>query len=542
MRRRERRLLGLAAAWALLGSGCDYWRNLTEPKKAEKVDIILSLKDAWTGEALASARCAVDGAEAVNADAEGRIHFPAASTGRKSVACTCASFHERALTLEALPDQGRFDVPMARMGGEHWYPDDPTRQVRIEVDSGNLIFPGDLVIGGLPGDTSGKLFQYAWTSTHHTGLRSLAKVPVRTGPQPGDLVEFTLHLTVTATLAGRTYEVGTDSQSFTLAKNRPPIVKATFTPAPPDTLRVGAGCQEQTANLGLMALDPDGDCRVRVHSRVAASPLGIIDTTAVCHQNLQFVFPIASHEGWPDRSFPSNGTLQVDVYDGNGGKAETTLTVSTISNQHPYIEIEQLDAKPYNLTDQWMKFRIFARDRDTKNMQVVKVDWKNGEAVTYYNARLKGKDFLEDTLQTIWRQPGAYSVEARVEDACGVAHTDTLSIELVDNKVPKVSVSGDRFNPATQEYDVIIEASDGDVASGMDSLIVVLTWGPIVERWIHQDFKAVEGKNIREQVGIPFRPVENATAYEIYVTVSDQFLGTASDTLRLTPKEAFGLP
>ena len=68
------RVLGAAAAWALVGSGCDFWRNLTEPHKADKVDLVVTVKDAWTGEALPWARCTLDSARA-NADSEGRVLF-----------------------------------------------------------------------------------------------------------------------------------------------------------------------------------------------------------------------------------------------------------------------------------------------------------------------------------------------------------------------------------------------------------------------------------------------------------------------------------
>jgi hypothetical protein len=200
-----------------------------------------------------------------------------------------------------------------------------------------------------------------------------------------------------------------------------------------------------------------------------------------------------------------------------------------------------LDPRAYNLTHEEMKFRIVARDRDTKNMQVVKVDWKDGETFSRNNSHLKDKD-LDDTLIHIWRQPGSYPVVARVMDGCGVQDSMELSIELVDNRIPTISVTGSGFNPGTQEYGVFVEASDGDVASGMDSMIVVVTWGAIVETWVHQDNKVLERKYLREPVAIPFKPVPNATDYVIYVTVMDQFRGTASDTLRLTPREAFGLP
>jgi hypothetical protein len=114
-------------------------------------------------------------------------------------------------------------------------------------------------------------------------------------------------------------------------------MQALFKPTTP--VRVGTGCQVEPALLYPRASDPDGICWVRIRSRIADSPLGLIDTTAECSQLLSFNFPIDSHDGQPDQEVYREGMLDMEVWDGNGGRADTSFKVVTYSNLHPLVEL-----------------------------------------------------------------------------------------------------------------------------------------------------------------------------------------------------------
>lgn len=524
------RILGLAAAWACLGSGCEYWDNFFQTKEPDQVDLVLSLKDAWTGEALPWASCSLDGVIA-NADAEGRITFPATATGTRTPECSCEYFHGRKVKLDAGPGRARFDVRMARKGFEDWYPGVPERQVRIDRHGGNLRFPGRMLVQAFPADTA-PIFRYTWTSNAHGGLPSLRSLPVESAPLDRDFQQIVLTLTVTATLADTTYEVGKSTQSYLLARNQPPILSVgAFSLAGPE--RVGTGCEDKNLRIGFTASDPDGDsCRVRLVSP-AASPLGRIDTSMACGY-LFMTLPLQPHDGPPDVPTTREGVLEIQVRDENQGERDTAFQVGTYSNLHPLIRLEQVDAREKNRTYEFLRFHLFAKDRDAAMKSLV-VDWKDGTREQYSPTFLSSHDSLDRILTHSYTKAGTYDVEASVSDGCGVTSRQTLRVAVEDNAVPEVSVQGLGLLRATQEYEIQVDASDGDAGSGLDSLNVVVEW------WDH-GVEVLTGRQIRARLKHAFKPDSTLAELEIRVSATDLYNGTASDTLRVKVADLVGDP
>lgn len=421
------RILG-AAALALLGSGCDFWRNLTEAPKPDTVDLALTVKDAWTGEPLPWARCTLDGSRA-DADAEGKIVFAAVPTGRKSLACSCESYHGRAVKVDAGPGAGRLELAMVRKGFGEWYPEDPVRQLRIDQVGGNYRFPGELVIQASPGD-AGRIFHYAWTSTRHGTLPSTRTLRIATEALDQDSVEFTLSLTVHAELADTLIEVGKSELAIFLTRNQQPSLAVTYTFQPK---RVGTGCDEAYVTFIYAASDPDGDCSVRFTAlEPQDSPLGDLDTLLACSDSTTATFTLASHDGLPDWSRPRSGDVRIRVEDDNGGRRETTLKVATYSNLHPMVSLEQIDPQQENRALDTLRFRLVARDRDAK-LTTLTVDWKDGTAPKQYPfAYLQRNDSLDLILPHSFARAGSYDVEATATDGCKVTVKDTLRILVED--------------------------------------------------------------------------------------------------------------
>jgi hypothetical protein len=430
------RILGIAAAWALLGSGCDFLDNLGEPHNPDRSDVVLTVKDAWTGEALPWATCSLDSLQAT-ADAEGKVVFTGVPTGPKTLACSCEFYHARAKKVDAVPGAVGLELKLARKGSLEWYPEDPARQLRIDQVGGNYRFPGTLVIQASPGNDTTP-FHYTWTSTRHGSLPSIRTLPLWTPDLQQDTVVFTLTLTVSATLADTLVEVGKSEQTIFLTRNqKPTFLLQGFDPESP--VVVGTGCPEKYAKLTFSAEDPDSDsCTVRISSKGQNSPLGSFDTSMACASGILLYFPLRPHNGEPDTPLVRNGSLRVEVKDGNQGSLVKDFPVTTYSNLHPIATLDPIGDEERYLTGDSLKFRLFARDRGGTRLKHVEVDWKDGTKKAFSQTELQRRDSdsLEAYLTHAYQRAGTYYVEAMARDNCDVITRDTLPVTVWDDSSP----------------------------------------------------------------------------------------------------------
>lgn len=428
-------LLGLLA---LLMAGCDYWDNLTEPKAVDKGGLSVVIVDAWTGNTLAGATCGDSGKKwTQKADGAGRFARADMETGPLSLVCSSEHYLNRRLEVSVKAGKvASATVAMARKGGEDWYREDATREVALEVAENNGRFPGPMRLQAHPADTAG-IFRYEWTSTHHGNLsgKTGSSISLNTDPQPvdKDTLEITLGLRVMATLADTTYEVGRTSGRVYLQRNQLPAIA--FFGNIEDSIKVG--CREETDvfRFGLIASDPDGECRsVSITNSDTTSSLGKVQSIRACSQGEVLEFPLKGHASGLGVSLTLKNRLKIRVTDDNGQYQDTVVDFETYSTLPQKISLEQEEVPEKNFPDTSLKFRIKSGSGNSGFSKLF-LDWKDGQKDTLYLASSRIESFDRSFVHS-FRNPGLYEVEARIIDKCDDTSKVTLIVPVVANQAP----------------------------------------------------------------------------------------------------------
>lgn len=427
------RLLGLAAAAGALGTGCEFWSNLTGGKTADRADLEITVRDAFTGAPMPGVSCtlAVD-SRAAESDAEGRIRWEAVPTGPGKVRCGEVLYHPAEADVGVRRAGGAATVEMARLGGASWYDEDSLRVgLTVSEVAGGLRYPGGVLrLRATPARSDGKLV-YQWSSTapRPEPPRTRTETPevlVRNGDMPGDLIEDHLVVKVVARLGDTVYEVGTDTLILPLARNRKPgIVLAT--PAWADTQKVRVcGERPRAPGLAFTASDPDGSCRkVRLRSLRANSSLGSYFVEVDCDKLPRGFRPPLNMSSLAGEVSPDIlNVLGIEVEDDNGDTALVQLAFITNPNLLPKLELVPLGAGTGLRAGEPLELRLSVRDEDNPVAPAV-VDWRDGTTSRYQP--LDDRANQGDTTFThVYAKEGDYVITARAWDACG----DTAALDL----------------------------------------------------------------------------------------------------------------
>lgn len=532
----SRSRLVLLGMLVLLGAGCDYWDNLTDPKIVDKGGLGVVVLDAWTGDSLQFATCGdSSGSWSQRADGAGRIARPDMPTGTHTILCKCTGYFDRISKVDVKPgNAGAVKVTMARMGGDYWYPED-NRRVSIRMLDGNFRFPGKMLLQAYPVDSAG-IFQYEWTSSLHSNLAGFTEsaLPLFTPLQSAETVEVTVSLRIRATLNATTYEVGTDSQVFILNRNQLPtiLLQGNFQ----DSIKVGCKI-DPYLNFGLNTWDPDGVCQsVTLISTDPTSSLGLINETRSCGQGQSVAFPIKAHASGIGVPLTRENYLIVRVADDNDQYKDDTVHFTTFSSQPPNISLEQVDATDKNLPNAPLKFHVQSGGGNS-GFDTLLIDWKDGQiqAIPLAAKRIEGS--FSDSIEHAFTRVGTYAVEASMIDKCNNRSTAVLTVPVVENRLPKIGQLDPRgFQPSSNEYHLYVEASDEDVGAGLDSLRVQVIWGD----GQGDQYQAAKYQSIRRLFTHRYPADWAEPSFRIEVTVSDAHDGNVFDSAMVAkPTAAF---
>lgn len=537
---RSRLLPASAALACLLGSGCDYWRNLTGSKAPDRGTLTLTVTDEWTKEPLAEAFCLAAGtAESLPMDADGRFTRPDMPTGRYDLTCGAPGYHERRQEADVLPGVGRqYHVKLGRTAAE-WYPNHPERQVQMYPMEGSLRFPGRLRLGAFPANDT--FFTYRWTSSVHGPETSQA--PHRWLETPdlgGDESEVEFSVTVVARLGGQTYDVGMARERMTYHRNRKPGIIVDHEPGS----NIMLGCLEANYdyNLTLSASDTDGVCRsFSIYSKGTTSSLGPVDLRLdECPFQRTFKFSLAPFPAVPADAAPlrRRNEFVFRAVDDDGAATQDTLAFETFTNSRPKVSISPV--KPPDLLYPYdtLSFRIVASDQDG-SLHGLTVDWDNEDAPVSYDLHISGSDQYDKQFNRIfWEKPGRHEIVATITDGCSQV-SDTLPILIRENQNPRITKQVIGYIQESGEYQIKVSATDADAGPGNDSISLSVNWNTVVGGVTNVP-KAQEIRNLT--LGRIYPRDHPYETVRIIITALDRYDGSTFDTVTVPRHVVLGLP
>lgn len=427
-----RRLMAAVAAVGLLAAGCDYWGNLVDEKKVTRVRVAISVVDAWTGYSLvAHCKDTAHGLDILT-DEAGQVKLTTAQTGPYSISCESDGYYPVLKNAQVGITGDSMTVEMARMGKEHWYPGDPTKQVAFTQDALLHRFPGTLSLMAYPLDPDGR-FRYEWrfarnvrfnrTFQHPVSAQNFLWATADTGTVvPG---EDTVIVTVASRLAGREfYEVGSDTLHVNWVRNKRPHFDTVYLTSAQKTFRVDCAGAADIPRLVVTASDQDEDgvCDSLVlYTRDSSSGLANIPVTRACGDRSIFRMQLKNPFGKPQPGDPERvlpNILHISAYDNNKERIDTSISFNSRFNALPVVKIARVGPEINFLTNQTVRMKFDINDNeDGGALQALIVNWEAG---------------VEDTLlppetSNAWSQiaehayatPGLKYPSARAVDFCG---------------------------------------------------------------------------------------------------------------------------
>lgn len=426
MPRRIRIFLALAAA-GLLAAGCEFIDNLTDEKIPETADILLVVRDDWTGDSLPRATCASDrGGLSAGADPEGRIAFAAAPTGTHAFTCRAGGYFDRKAKVDvAAGTGGRAEVRLARKAGLEWYPGLAERQVALSIKGGEFIVPGSFLVEAWPRDSMGT-FEYVYStslSRDRFPAKSESSVwTVDTRSLPGPYSLDSVRVTVTARLGDTAYEVGSAALEVGLVRNRPPTLRVV-------TIDKPIRCDQRALIVGVRSEDEEGPCQVWFQNTNQYSPHGVIDAIFPCGDTT-YHFPLAAQPTLGDSVVNRTNTLTITVIDRHDARTDTMVVFQTIPNFPPRIrEFAALDPLSPTVQGALLRFRASVNDSDHA-INDTWVDWGDGEEELVFDVRLDGEPMNQKvmTFSHAYAEPGTYTATLRTADHCGAGAVESLTV------------------------------------------------------------------------------------------------------------------
>ncbi len=424
--------MAAVAAIGLLAAGCDYWGNLVDDKKETRVLITLSVQDAWTKQPIA-ARC-IDNAHGIDTSTgnAGQVKLVTAKTGTYSFSCESDGYFQALKNLEVGTSGAAGTLEMARMGKEHWYPGDPTKQVAFHFEELNHRYPDSLIIGVNPSHPN-DLFRYEWRFAKNTRFNRMFQNPnstqaylsvfVDTGTViPG---EDTLIVTMSSRLGGREYyQVGSDTLPVNWVRNRRPHFDTLYLTSAQKTFRVDCAGAADIPRLVVTASDPDagGICdSVVLYTRDSPSGLGNIPVTRACEDRsifrLQLKNPFGKPQpGDPERVLPN--ILHISAFDNNKERFDTSISFNSRFNALPIVKIARVGPEVSFLTNQKVSMKFDINDNeDGGALQALIVKWEAGIEDTLLPPETSNS--WSQVAEHAYATPGLKYPTARAVDFCG---------------------------------------------------------------------------------------------------------------------------
>ncbi|MEO6094278.1 MAG: hypothetical protein ABIW76_00905 [Fibrobacteria bacterium] len=433
-----KRLIAAGAVAGLLAAGCDYWGNLVDEKKITRARVTLAVTDAWTRLPLkAHCRDSVRGID-TETDPAGLINLTSAETGAYAFSCESDGYFPESKNMQVGSIGVAETVKMARMGKEHWYPGDPTRQVAFLSDAASLRYPDSIFIPVNPSSPDGD-FRFEWKFAKNTRFNRAYQHPLSASNfleifgDAGWVVpgKDTLIVTMSSRLVGREYyEVGSDTLPIEWIRNLLPRIDTLYLTTGQTTFRVDCDGSRDLPRLVVTAFDPDpeGTCdSVVLYTKDALSALGRIRTVRACgdlgKQNLPLKNPFGEPQpGDPERILKN--TLYISAYDNQKERVDTSISFNSRYNALPVVKIARVDPEVSFMTHQKvrMKFDI-ADNEDGGALQALIVKWEPGVEDTLLPPETSNS--WSQIAEHAYATPGLKYPTARAVDFCGdTASTD----------------------------------------------------------------------------------------------------------------------
>jgi len=371
-------------------------------------------------------------------------------------------------------------VALVRLGGASWYPEDPARQVRIEVSGGNNRYPGTLSLQARPVDDSGR-FQYVWTSSLHpnlaqTGTRSSVSLST---PRNDSLETQPLALSVKVLFLSKDdntwYEVGTAVHEALLVRNQPPRIEASWNGSP---LKPGCDDQPLYAYPVYDAYDPDNGClRVEVSSPDPFSSVGRFDTVLTCGLRAMLALNLYPHTAPPGIVLYKDNPITFRVVDDNLETDTAMINIRTFNNLPPTIDVALKNPPDvYYYTREAVQCSLFASDPEVGKLKSVRLYWGEGDTAKYDMVLAPfGKTFSHK-----YDEPGTHTITAIVSDNCKGVTQATLNVQVVRNSPPVI----EEFSANGRDQMGVklrVEISDANFDDGRDALNLSINWGDTTE-------------------------------------------------------------
>lgn len=477
-----RRRGALALAACLLAAGCDYWKNLTDGKAADKsASLTVVALDLFKGDTLRVA-CADTAVGFTDSTGVGDSLFVSdPPTGRYRLHCRPTAdtlYYESISNFDMVPGGSqKIVVRLARKGGDAWYPD-----LKPYIDIGSPLFrvPEPVTLTGFPIDSKDSLYRYEWSVRRRGDLTKTTKAPAyNVQLLRADSGEQDFVLKVWAAVPGREpYVIGSDSIQQAFFLNQTPV----FTLGPgfnPDHA-YKVSCDENALVLSYVASDPDGACNTVLFSSLSAtSSLAKLDTALECFNDVEEVvsFPLIVPPQ-PDR-LPGKvpDRLRIRVSDDNGEFTDTILNFKIAINKAPSLFKFDVESKKVQFTHRDVNIHFTVHDSDSP-IANLRIKWENdtSKAVTVTPPNLLNE--LEYGVSHAYDAPGVYAVSASVTDACGssLPFVRGPSVEVIDNRKPRLEVFNDGITGGTVAH-LKLNASDRDMVDWQaDSLTLSIDW------------------------------------------------------------------
>lgn len=539
------RLLRLSAALAcLLGSGCDYWKNLTGSKTPDRGTLSIQVTDEWTREPLPGASCRQAGRrDSLQVDAHGAYARPDMPTGRYRLTCRAPGYRDREVEVDVRPGaMQHYPVQLGRKA-EDWYPDNPERSISLRYSSGSLRFPGRIQLAATPADTSG-LFSYEWTALWAGGTETVKNTDtpslwMQTPDLDGETAEVRFRLQVSAKLGGENYPLAPREETFYFARNKKPEIRID---APRGKL-IKLGCVEANYDYTVLlsAIDPDGGCQsFSIFSKGTTSSLGPLDIRMnSCPFQQPFTFRLAPFPSVPKDAPPlrRQNELLFRAVDDDGAAVEETFSFETFTNSAPRISITPVRPPEILYPHDTLTFRIDAEDTDG-TLHGLTLDWDTEDGPVTYPLYLTGSGQYEKQFNRIaWKTPGKHDIVATVTDGCSIT-SDTLTLQLQENRVPKLTVEDLGYDNISGEYRIKVSATDADSTLGDDWIEIFVNWNSVLSP-AKPPSRAKQFQNL--VMGHAYSKDHPYDPVEIIVRASDKYAGTTFHTLEIPRSVILGL-
>ncbi len=472
-----------AAAAALLASGCEYWRNLTQEIVPDQAAVTLTVRDALTGEPLPDAGCGKQGQQTFRADGNGVIARDDMPTGIYVLVCEAPFYRPREQRFELRLGETRSDtVWLVRKGGKDWYPGVDHRKVEIQFLKENDRFPGTLVVKALPDDGSGR-FLYEWSSNlHEVPSESPASIcTLHTPASQLDSQTLNLGLKVRFKPVNEApYLIDSIVLQRKLVRNLPPTISLDDSIIEGEYFRpnvvVGCGANPDVLSVLYTAGDPDGvlGCQIRVTNTDPDKPIGLIDTLLPCGRG-KFEFMVKSHLGAASTAVKILSELKFEVKDLNGETQSTSLKLETVANIQPSIEMKLGPKLPYVFTTTQVLCTLYVDDGEGAALDKVTVDWGNG----VLQARSVRNELPPHMtiFNGIFKDTGAFTIKARIDDRCNGSAEAKEEIEVRRNSMPVFSVVDAKpLDPVTKDFRLQVGVVDVDLDNKLDSVKLLVQW------------------------------------------------------------------